>query len=353
MPRAFERLAEGVAALAAAAPSLPVSARCTVQRPNARTCARRSRPRGRSASTGSASSRPTSRRERSGGTSRGPRATGLRSRSDATTFPFLAAELDALERECAAELSSGFIAEPLGRLRARILGHFAAHAGQGDFAPITCNAPWVSAVVEADGTVRPCFFHPPVGNVRTAGSLEAVLNSPGALAFRRSLDVASNPVCRRFVCNLNLREGDLDGPPARRGRISSAGAAPTERRTGSPGRRDCPVLPPAGRSSSTTREAVFFTMPLGLLAVGSHLDPARYEVVIVDGRLEDDPVAALLSQLPGAVCLGVTVLTGAPIRDAVLASRAAKAAGPSCRSSGGAGTRRSSARSASRSRPST
>jgi radical SAM superfamily enzyme YgiQ (UPF0313 family) len=74
--------------------------------------------------------------------------------------------------------------------------------------------------------------------------------------------------------------------------------------------------------------AVFFTMPLGLLAVGSDLDPLRYEVVIVDGRLEDDPVAAVLAQLEGAVCLGVSVLTGDPIRDAVLISRAAKAQRP-------------------------
>ncbi len=28
--------------------------------------------------------------------------------------------------------------------------------------------------------------------------------------------------------------------------------------------------------------AVFYTMPLGLVAVGSHLDPERYEVVIVE-----------------------------------------------------------------------
>jgi len=74
--------------------------------------------------------------------------------------------------------------------------------------------------------------------------------------------------------------------------------------------------------------AVFWTMPLGPLAVGSHLPKERYEVVIVDGRLEDDPVAALLAQLPGALALGISVLTGAPIRDAVIASRAAKARFP-------------------------
>jgi hypothetical protein len=64
-------------------------------------------------------------------------------------LPALAAEIDALERDCAAELASGFVAEPAERLRARLLRHFAAHAGEGDFAPISCNAPWVSAVVEA------------------------------------------------------------------------------------------------------------------------------------------------------------------------------------------------------------
>jgi anaerobic magnesium-protoporphyrin IX monomethyl ester cyclase len=75
-------------------------------------------------------------------------------------------------------------------------------------------------------------------------------------------------------------------------------------------------------------QAVFFTMPLGLLAVGSALDPAQYEVVIVDARLEADPLVALLQALDGALCLGIGVLTGAPIRDAVQASRAAKAQYP-------------------------
>lgn len=75
-------------------------------------------------------------------------------------------------------------------------------------------------------------------------------------------------------------------------------------------------------------QAVFYTMPLGLLAVGSSLDPACYEVVIIDGRLEADPVQAVLAHVDDALCLGVTVLTGAPIRDAVRISRAAKAVRP-------------------------
>ncbi|MGH2592921.1 MAG: B12-binding domain-containing radical SAM protein, partial [Anaerolineae bacterium] len=75
--------------------------------------------------------------------------------------------------------------------------------------------------------------------------------------------------------------------------------------------------------------AVFWTMPLALVAVGSALDRSKYDVVIVDGRLESDPVGALLAHLDDrAVCLGVTVLTGAPIRDALNVTRAVKQARP-------------------------
>jgi anaerobic magnesium-protoporphyrin IX monomethyl ester cyclase len=75
-------------------------------------------------------------------------------------------------------------------------------------------------------------------------------------------------------------------------------------------------------------EAVFFTMPLALLAIGSELDPDVYEVVTIDGRLDPDAQSTLLSHLDGALCLGVTVLTGAPISDALRISRAAKRARP-------------------------
>jgi anaerobic magnesium-protoporphyrin IX monomethyl ester cyclase len=71
-------------------------------------------------------------------------------------------------------------------------------------------------------------------------------------------------------------------------------------------------------------KCVFYTMPLALLAVGSRLDSSQYDVRIVDARLEDDPIGALMDALEGALCLGVTVLTGAPILDALSATRAAR-----------------------------
>jgi anaerobic magnesium-protoporphyrin IX monomethyl ester cyclase len=72
--------------------------------------------------------------------------------------------------------------------------------------------------------------------------------------------------------------------------------------------------------------AVFFTMPLALLAIGSELDPDIYEVVIIDARLDSDAENTVLSHVDEALCLGVTVLTGAPISDALCISRSAKRA---------------------------
>ncbi len=217
VPGAFDRLAAGVRALRAEAPGIPVSARSTVQRANARhlrATVAAARALGLdSVSFLAADVAPGAfgrgeawRDEDAGGVALAP-----------DEISALASEIDALERECAGDIASGFVVETAERLRARLLGHFAALAGGGERAPITCNAPWVSAVVEADGTVRPCFFHAPYGNLREAGSLGALLNSAEARAFRAGLDVAADPICRRCVCNLNLREGDLDAAPARRG----------------------------------------------------------------------------------------------------------------------------------------
>jgi MoaA/NifB/PqqE/SkfB family radical SAM enzyme len=101
------------------------------------------------------------------------------------------------------QFRSGYIAESPARLR-RIVSHFRAHLGLESPRAPECNAPWVSSVIEADGAVRPCFFHPPVGNIYDE-PLERVLNGDAALAFRQSLEIASNPICRRCVCSLNHR----------------------------------------------------------------------------------------------------------------------------------------------------
>ncbi len=115
----------------------------------------------------------------------------------------LAFEIETLVSEFADEIRTGFVAESPEKLR-RIARHFRAHRGMEPGVAPMCNAPWVSAVVETDGTVRPCFFHGAIGNLRE-GTLEQVLNSQKARAFRAGLNVAENPVCQRCVCSLNYR----------------------------------------------------------------------------------------------------------------------------------------------------
>jgi MoaA/NifB/PqqE/SkfB family radical SAM enzyme len=85
---------------------------------------------------------------------------------------------------------------------ARIVAYYQALAGADEFPPVRCNAPWVSAVLELDGRVRPCFFHEPYAG--RDGPLDEILNAPDAVAFRRRLDPATDPVCRRCVCSLRL-----------------------------------------------------------------------------------------------------------------------------------------------------
>jgi MoaA/NifB/PqqE/SkfB family radical SAM enzyme len=119
-------------------------------------------------------------------------------------------EAEAFERELekvfvrsAEDFASGFIAERPDKLR-KIARTFRVHLGQ--IAPVSpvCNAPWVSAVVEIDGSVRPCFFHPSIGNLASS-DLQSVILGPQAQQFRASLDVTTNPVCQKCVCSLNYR----------------------------------------------------------------------------------------------------------------------------------------------------
>jgi radical SAM superfamily enzyme YgiQ (UPF0313 family) len=65
------------------------------------------------------------------------------------------------------------------------------------------------------------------------------------------------------------------------------------------------------------------TMPLALVHLGSQF-PKR-QVIIVDGRLELAPAAVVAQLAENAACLGVSVLTGSPILDALRVTKAARA----------------------------
>jgi MoaA/NifB/PqqE/SkfB family radical SAM enzyme len=119
-------------------------------------------------------------------------------------------EVEMLIEQYGNQIESGFIVESAEKLR-RIVRHFRAQLGE--IAPVapTCNAPWVSAVVEADGTVRPCFFHRPIGNIHEK-ALAEIVNGDPAVEFRRQLDIPANPVCQRCVCSLHLTPEEAPQP---------------------------------------------------------------------------------------------------------------------------------------------
>lgn len=97
---------------------------------------------------------------------------------------------------------NNFIAESPEKIQ-KIYQYYAAHYGLNDFPYKKCNAPWVSTVIEADGTVRPCFFHNAYGNIK-AESLDKIINSESAIEFRKNLDMDKNETCLKCVCYLNL-----------------------------------------------------------------------------------------------------------------------------------------------------
>jgi MoaA/NifB/PqqE/SkfB family radical SAM enzyme len=206
VPRAYERLAQGVAALAAAArgAALCVSARCTVQKQNyqqLRAVVRAAHELGLARISFLAADVSTDAFNRPDGWDADQIARVALTDQD---LPLLAAELERLELEHADDFASGFIAESPIKLRRRLYQYYAALLGHGEFHPNQCNAPWVSSVIEADGTVRPCFFQPPLGNLYQADSLQSILNSPRSLAWRAGLDPQRDAICRRCVCTLSL-----------------------------------------------------------------------------------------------------------------------------------------------------
>jgi MoaA/NifB/PqqE/SkfB family radical SAM enzyme len=109
--------------------------------------------------------------------------------------------IDRCIRERAEAFASGFIAESPSRLK-RLPQHYAARLGLGPYPETQCNAPSVSVVVEADGTVRPCFFHAPVGNVRQRPLADIV--SGELTAFRAAWRPSTDRVCQHCVCALKL-----------------------------------------------------------------------------------------------------------------------------------------------------
>jgi MoaA/NifB/PqqE/SkfB family radical SAM enzyme len=204
VPGAFQMLRTGIGAIRTRSTGFPITARCTVQKSNCHylgATVDAARELGLDSISFLAADLTSEAFNRPDGW------TAERQSGIALTSP----DLIALENQIQALIASGqcgkFVAESPRKLQ-RIADHFGAYLGRSEETAPICNAPWVSAVVETDGTVRPCFFHRPVGTLEGGNDLIDIINGPRAMAFRAGLDVASNPVCRRCVCSLNWKATD-------------------------------------------------------------------------------------------------------------------------------------------------
>ncbi|MCK6529010.1 radical SAM protein [Myxococcota bacterium] len=119
--------------------------------------------------------------------------------------------------ELAARRAGGdrFVAEDSRALR-RLAARLDAAAGEGAPPRTRCNAPWVSAVLEPDGSVRPCFFLPPHPRTGGSGAADplAPLDAGAAVRFRRRLDVTSEPTCQGCACTLWMGPREVIGLPS-------------------------------------------------------------------------------------------------------------------------------------------
>jgi MoaA/NifB/PqqE/SkfB family radical SAM enzyme len=201
VPGSFAQLKEGVDEIHRLNPRFPISARCTVQRLNSNTVVQTADT---AKSLGLRSISFLAADLTSQAFNRSQPWDSSRQRQVALSID----EIEALSNEFD-ELSrtwdgSGFVAESRDKLQ-RIIRHFRAHLGLCQPEAPHCNAPWVSAVIETDGTVRPCFFQRPIGSLKQE-TLFNVLNGFEAQQFRNSLDVGTNPICKRCVCSLYWRQ---------------------------------------------------------------------------------------------------------------------------------------------------
>ena len=116
--------------------------------------------------------------------------------------------LTTVEQDYAADFDSGFIAESPHKLR-KIHQYFAAVCGSAAYPPVRCNAPEVSAVIDAKGRVSPCFFISGSTDTRWGHDLGAALNADSMIDLREDIRIGKRPECKRCVCSLWREPADV------------------------------------------------------------------------------------------------------------------------------------------------
>lgn len=194
----FDAVCDGIRRLRAVAPHVPVGARCTIHARNFRDMSALVKT-ARELGCANVSFLAADVRSSAFGDRDIDALQSLRlSPADVTEFR---AVLSTFIRVHARDIAAHFIAESADKLRA-LAQYYAAVNGDARFVAKLCNAPWMSAVIEANGDVRPCFFHDVIANVRRDSFVN--ISRTALPSFRAQLDVATNATCERCVCSLKL-----------------------------------------------------------------------------------------------------------------------------------------------------
>src|SRR5271154_6090611 len=170
---AYERMATGIVALRAVRKDMPVSARSTVQKNNFRELSRTvdaARELGLNSISFLAVDATSTAFNREDGWNDSQQARVMLTSEEVDELELC---LDRMSIDYAEEFESEFIQESAEKMR-RIVRHFRSALGEAEAMAPKCNAPWVSAVMESDGTVRPCFFHQGIGNFNEQSLAEIV-----------------------------------------------------------------------------------------------------------------------------------------------------------------------------------
>lgn len=202
IPGGYEKLASGIQALRKVRPGFKVTARCVLQRYNFAdfiNTVRSSQTIGLDQISFLAADVSTSAFNHATELARERVSEIALSKSETFEFEKIIAGSFV---ELKDEYETKFIAERPEKML-KIVQYYKALNGIANYPRTVCNAPWVSAVIESNGDVMPCFFHRPYGNIYQ-GEIRSVINSKTAIAFRKNLDTAHDPVCQKCVCSLKL-----------------------------------------------------------------------------------------------------------------------------------------------------
>jgi radical SAM protein with 4Fe4S-binding SPASM domain len=115
--------------------------------------------------------------------------------------------LDTLERDFSREFQTGFIAETPQKLR-RLHQYFAAAGGAVAYPAVRCNAPEFSAVIEANGDIRPCYFIPGPQEANVKNGLAHALNTQNFVTLRQDIRERRRPECEKCVCSKWWNQND-------------------------------------------------------------------------------------------------------------------------------------------------